>query len=135
MIYLLDTNAFSDLMREHPAVDKRLAETRETDEIIVCTVVRGEILFGLERLETGKRRSELESKAKGLFAVIPCESVSESAADHYARVKLARQRKGLALDENDLWIAACALSLKATLISRDGDFQRIEGLAVEDWSR
>jgi predicted nucleic acid-binding protein len=50
-------------------------------------------------------------------------------------VKIARQRKGLTLDENDLWIAACALALQATLVSRDGDFGQIEGLNVEDWTK
>ena len=135
MTYLLDTNAFSDLMREHPALDKRLDGTSEADEIILCTVVRGEILYGLERLETGKRRSELEIKAGQLFAVMPCVPVSESAAEHYARVKLARQKQGLALDENDLWIAACALSLNATLVTRDGDFRQIDNLTVEDWTK
>ena len=135
MTYLLDTNAFSDLMREHPALDKRLAEMDETEEIVICTVVRGEILYGLERLETGKRRSELESKAQKLFAVIPCKPVSETVADHYARVKLARQKQGLALDENDIWIAACALSIQATLVSRDRDFRQIDGLIVEDWGK
>jgi len=34
------------------------------------------------------------------------------------------------LDENDLWIAATALALDATLVSRDGAFQTIEGLAL-----
>jgi len=30
-------------------------------------------------------------------------------------VKLAQQRRGLSLDENDLWMAATALALGATL--------------------
>ncbi len=37
---------------------------------------------------------------------------------------------GLALDENDLWVAATALSLGATSVSRDRDFAGIEGLTV-----
>ena len=135
MIYLLDTNAFSDLMREHPAFDKRLAGMGEKDAVVLCSVVLGEILFGLERLEISKRRSELETKAGKLFAAIPCEPISEIAANHYAKVKLSRQKKGLALDENDLWIAACALSISATLVSRDGDFRQIDGLKVEDWTK
>ena len=135
MIYLLDTNAFSDLMREHPAFDKRLAGLTENDLITICPVVRGEILFGLEKLETGKRRQELEAKADKIFAVIQCEPIPEAAADHYAKVKIARQKKGLTLDENDLWIAACALATQATLVSRDGDFRQIDGLAVEDWTK
>jgi tRNA(fMet)-specific endonuclease VapC len=100
----------------------------------ICSVVRGEILYGSERLPQGKRRQELESKAARFFTVLPCAAVPEAAGDHYAKVKLARQQKGLTLDENDLWIAATALALGAVLISRDRDFQQIEGLAVEDWT-
>ncbi|MCI0392836.1 MAG: PIN domain-containing protein [Acidobacteria bacterium] len=123
MIFLLDTNAFSDLMRNHPKVDARLANVPATDRAVICSVVRGEIRYGIERLPQGKRRQELEAKASNLFAVIPCEPVPEAAGDHYATVKLNRQLRGLALDENDLWIAATALALGATLVSRDNDFQ------------
>ena len=73
-------------------------------------------------------------KAANLFAVLPCESVPAVAGDYYAKIKLARQQKGLGLDENDLWIAATALALGAVLISRDSDFQQIDGLTVNDWT-
>ena len=59
---------------------------------------------------------------------------SRNAGDHYANIKLTRQRKGLTLDENDLRIAATALALSATLVTRDSDFQKIEELAVNDWT-
>jgi tRNA(fMet)-specific endonuclease VapC len=134
MVYLLDTNAFSDLMRDHSAVDARLASVQSTGQVAICSVVRGEIQYGIQRLPLGKRRRELATKASELFAVIPCEPVPEVAGDHYATVKLSRQQKGLALDENDLWIAATALALGAVLVSRDSDFRQIEGLNVEDWT-
>ena len=133
MLFLLDTNALSDLMREHPKIDARLASLAPADRAVICSVVRGEIRYGIERLPRGKRRQELEIKAAKLFAVLPCESVPEAAGDHYARIKLTRQQKGLTLDENDLWIAATALALEAVLISHDGDFQQIDGLTVNDW--
>jgi predicted nucleic acid-binding protein len=135
MTCLLDTTALSDLMRENPAFDKHLAGLGETDLIAICPVVRGEIQFGLEKLEPGRRRLKLETKAKQLFSVIHCEPIASAAADHYAKVKVARQKKGLTLDENDLWIAACAPASQATLVSRDGDFRQIDGLAVEDWTK
>ncbi len=134
MIFLLDTNAFSDLMRDHPKVDARLTSLAATDQVVICAVVRGEIRYGIERLPKSKRRQALEAKAATLFAVIPCEPVPEAAGDHYASVKLSRQQKGLMLDENDLWIAATALALGAVLVSRDSDFQQISGLTVEDWT-
>ncbi len=120
-------------MREHPQLDARLADTSPTDRVVICSVVRGEIRYGIERLPQGTRRQELAAKAAKLFAVLPCEPVPEKAGDHYATIKLARQQKGLTLDENDLWIAATALSLGAVLISRDRDFQQIDGLTVHGW--
>jgi len=86
--------------------------------------------FGIARLAGGKRRIDLEAKARQLFGALSCEPVSEAAADYYAAVKIARQRSGLTLDENDLWVAATALALDATLVSRDSDFGRIDGLSV-----
>ena len=93
-----------------------------------------EILYGLGRLAPGQRRQELETKAVALFARIPGEPMRESAGDHYANVKLARQKQGLAWDENDLWIAATALAVGATLVSRDPDFRPIAGLNAADWT-
>jgi predicted nucleic acid-binding protein len=65
---------------------------------------------------------------------LPCEPVIAAAADRYANVKASQQRRGLPLDENDLWIAATAIAMNATLVSRDSDFQAIEGLALVELS-
>jgi len=121
-------------MREHPKVDAHLASASPAERVMICSVVRGEIRYGIERLPQGRRRQELEAKATKLFAILPCQPVPEAAGDHYATVKLTRERRGLALDENNLWIAATALALGAVLISRDSDFQQIDGLTVEDWT-
>jgi predicted nucleic acid-binding protein len=128
--YLLDTNAVSDLMRATARLEGWMATLQENDRVVTCTVVRGEILFGIARLDESKRRTDLEEKARRLFAVLPCEPVPERAADFYARIKVIRQRSGLPLDENDLWVAATALAMEATLVSRDSDFAGIDGLSV-----
>lgn len=67
MIFLLDTNAFSDLMSENPQMGIHLANAAISDQVIICSIVRGEILYGIERLSLGKRRSELAKKADNLF--------------------------------------------------------------------
>ena len=77
-----------------------------------------------------RRRAELEAEGRQFLAAIVCEPVPERAADYYAAVKLAHQQRGLAWDENDLWVAATALALGATLVSRDSDFAGIDGLSV-----
>jgi tRNA(fMet)-specific endonuclease VapC len=72
--------------------------------------------------------------AAAVFNSLVCESVPVAAADEYARVKAAQQRLGLAVDENDLWIAGTALASGATIVTRDKDFSRIPGLVLEDWT-
>ncbi len=130
MIYLLDTNAISDLMRTSSGIADWMARLIPNDRVVTSTIVRGEVLFGILRLPMGQRRRELEQASQRLFAALRCEPVPENAAEHYAAVKLSRQKRGLALDENDLWIAATALALGATLVSHDGDFAGIAGLSV-----
>jgi predicted nucleic acid-binding protein len=130
VIYLLDTNAVSALMRADPRMASWLSSIGSDDRVVICTITRGEVLFGLERLAQGRRRTELETKAGKLFAILPCEPLPPNAGDRYANVKVSQQRRGLPLDENELWIAATALAMEATLVSRDSDFQAVEGLAV-----
>jgi tRNA(fMet)-specific endonuclease VapC len=130
VIYLLDTNAISALMRAEPRMASWLSSIGADDRVAICTITRGGILLGPERLAPGRRRAELEEKAENLFAALPCEPIPPSAGDRYAAVKASQQRRGLPLDENDLRIAATALVLDATLVSRDGDFQAIAGLSL-----
>jgi tRNA(fMet)-specific endonuclease VapC len=121
-------------MRKHPGLLSRLSALAPTDRVAISPTVRGEIRYGIEQLAPSRRKQDLEKQATPLFATITCETISASAADHYARIKITRQRKGLTLDENDLWIAATALTMGATLVTRDSDFEEIEGLSVQNWT-
>ncbi|MGH9846742.1 MAG: PIN domain-containing protein [Blastocatellia bacterium] len=40
----------------------------------------------------------------------------------------------MSLDDNDLWLAAMAMAIKATLVTRDKDFYSLSGLHSVDWS-
>lgn len=134
MLFLLDTNAVSDFMNENPRLATKLAGVSPSDRVITCVVVRGEVLFGIERLPAGRRRDLLRAKADKAFAGMPCEAVPEAASDHYARLKVRCKQAGVALDENDFWIAATAIVLGAVLVTRDADFGRVNGPTTEDWT-
>ena len=134
--YLLETTTCSYLMANHAQVKNRLTSVQVTDYLFTCPIVRGEILFGIERLASGRKRQSLENQAKNLFAGLVCDPIPEKAGDFYARIKRAAQKQGTSLDECDLWIAATALALGAVLVTSDGDFHRVQGLfglQLEDW--
>jgi predicted nucleic acid-binding protein len=115
-------------------VQARLAAVQATsDRVIICPIVRGEIIYGISRLPDGKKRRELSARSAQFFAMIPCEPIAPDAADQYARIKLESQQSGHAIGDNDLWIAATTLTLNAVFVTRDNDFRHIAGLIVEDW--
>jgi len=93
-------------MANNPRVKAHFASLKATDYVFTCTIVRGEILYGIERLPTGRRRRSLENQAANLFSVLPCQAIPEEAANHYGRIKRQAEQQGTPLDENDLWIAA-----------------------------
>ena len=133
--YLLDTNAFSALMDEHPKMLARSAKLSTADRVLICAIVRGEIRYGLERMPPGRRQRDFSAKAADLFARTPCVDISETMSDIYGRIKRECERQGTALTENDLWIAACALNLQAVLVTSDSDFENVAGLSCEDWTQ
>ena len=132
--YLLDTSIFSLMVKENLRVKTHVASLSAADRLVVCTIVRCEVLYGLELIAQGKRRRDLETKVGELFATIPCEPIPEAAGNQYARIKRETERKGTRVDENDLWIAATASTMNAVLVTTDSDFQRVSGLRSENWA-
>jgi tRNA(fMet)-specific endonuclease VapC len=77
----------------------------------------------------------LEAKAAVVFAALPVEPITPAAGDIYGTIRRSVELKGQNSADNDLWIAAAALSLGATLVSNDQGFSHVPGLVVEDWTK
>jgi tRNA(fMet)-specific endonuclease VapC len=134
MLYLFDTNALSDYMASHATLLARVATLTGADEAVTCTIVRGEVLFGIQRLPSSLRRTQLEAAASRAFQGFRCLEIPEPASDVYARLKVTCEQTGIAINDNDLWIAATAVITGAVLITRDKDFSRLPSLSLEDWT-
>lgn len=58
-----------------------------------------------------------------------------NAARRFARIRDELERAGQVIGGNDLMIAAIALVHGLTVVTHDcGEFERVPGLQVEDWS-
>src|SRR5262245_38270734 len=132
-LYLLDTNAISDVMSDHPKVVSRIASF--AGRVAGSVVAWGEIVDGLARMPAGKRRTRLEGKASLVFALLSWQVVTVPIAEVYGDLKAVLFRHGLNLGDNDLWIAATALGLGMILVTRDLDFHYVPGLLIEDWTQ
>ena len=134
MIYVLDTNAVSALMKGNPAVVDRLAATTPAEVAIPQPVV-AEIAFGIERLPRSKRRTSLQARFDLVSAELPRAEWTDAVSQMFGRVKATLERRGTRIEEFDAAIAAHALVLDATLVTAELDHMvRVPGLRVEDWS-
>ena len=131
-MYLLDTNAVSSMLR-FPAgpVGGRVMQL-DDDDIATSSIVMAEVRFGLAKHPSERLGRQLAIVLERL-RVLPFEA---GADEHYGRLRADLERRGLPIGANDLFIAAHALSLEATLVTDNvREFSRVEGLAVENWLR
>lgn len=125
MKVLLDTNAYTALFRGHEGVAARV---RRSTDVLLSTVVAGELLFGFRngtRFESN--REELEEFLASPYVTLL--TVTLVTADRFGRIASSLRRKGRPLPTNDIWIAAHAMESGADLLSFDRHFEHVEGLA------
>lgn len=125
MRLVLDTNAYSALMRGHQAI---AALVRRSEAVLVPAVVAGELLYGFR---LGDRFEENAARLQAFLAMSAVEllPVSLTTADRFGRIAAALRRKGSPIPTNDIWIAAQAMEVGADLLSSDSHFGVIDGLA------
>lgn len=128
--YLLDTDILSDLIR---APQGRIAAAiTAAGEDTVCTsiVVAAELRYGGRKSGSRLLRERIDLILSAID-VLPFEIPAE---DHYARIRHDLTRRGALIGPNDLLIAAHALALDLTLVTRNRrEFGRVGGLRVENW--
>ncbi len=133
MIYALDTSIVSALMRSEEAVTRRLLTTPRESVVLPQPVV-AEIVYGIALLPASRRRRELEAALATLLGDIRRASWTDEVSREFGRVKAELDQRGERVDDFDVAIAAHALALGATVVTRNlRHFTRIRRLEVEDW--
>jgi predicted nucleic acid-binding protein len=132
-VIVLDTNVVSEMMKAQPddSVAGWIAEQAEAS-LYVTSITQAEILYGIQRLGAGKRRSALEAAAEGTFSedfAGRILSFGADAAHAYARIAAQRERAGRPISQFDAQIAAISLVARATLATRD--FSGYEGCGIK----
>lgn len=124
MKVLLDTNAYSALLRGHPEVSRLV---RDSTQMLFSTVVLGELLFGFRngsRYEAnlGELRRFLDNNHA---RVLP---VTWETSERFGQISAELRRSGTPIPVNDVWIAAHSIQNSAVLLSFDRHFNAISGL-------
>jgi tRNA(fMet)-specific endonuclease VapC len=113
-----------------PAVRTRLLAI-PFEEMAVCSIVKAEMFYGAMRSNNPPRTLERQKSFLDQFASLP---FSDETAVIFGRIRAHLVSIGTPIGAYDLQIAAIALANDLTLVTHNtGEFERVEGLQIEDW--
>lgn len=130
-LFLLDTNAMSDLMKNPAGAVARAIEDRLDSEIATSLIVAAELRYGAARKTSPRLRAAVET----LLRLVPVASLEPPFDAVYGDLRASLESTGIVLSPHDLLIAAHAMTLHATIVTDDQVFIRVPGLSVENWLR
>jgi predicted nucleic acid-binding protein len=113
-------------------------DAQEPQAIATTTITQAEMLYGIEVLPSGKRRTNLAAGSERMFTqlfsgrILPFD---EEAARMYAKIMAGREALGRPISQSDAMIAAIARSRDATVATRNTkDFEHCGIRIVNPWT-
>ena len=128
---IFDSSALISLERNLQSVEK-IITGKEEEPYGISVITLSELLHGVHRTDSEKRRLEREAFVERVIELFPAYPFDLNAARIYARIWANLVKKGIALGSHDLIIGSTAISLGFSVITADiRDFERIPGLKIE----
>ena len=127
---MLDTNIVSELARNPQGViSTRIAEVGP-DSICVSIITAAELRYGCAKKGSPRLLAQIEA----ILESVQVLALDVPADTEYGGIRAELESAGKPIGPNDLFIAAHAYALDATLVTANvGEFSRIRALTVENW--
>lgn len=130
MTLVFDTTALSHFLDEDQAILKVVA-SKEFDQYIIPLATDAEIRFGFMH---GSRQSDNLAKYAHVVQKLSFELAypNQDTSIIYAELAVWAKEHGVALSNNDIWIAAASRQLGGKLLTLDGDFKHLPQISHAD---
>lgn len=130
-MYLLDTCICVDFLRGRQPRAYELLQRSDPKLFKIPAVVAAELAVGAAKSTSPTKTRWTVEQFLAPFEVVPFD---ESCALVYGEIRAQLEREGRAIGQNDLLIAATALTYGAVLVTNNVDeFKRVPGLSLESW--
>lgn len=131
--YLLDTNILLELIKQPQGyAAQKIVSLKNAASCCTSVIAACELRCGACK----KGSHTLTAKVNQLLETIEILPLGQEVELHYARLRVALEHAGTPIGSNDLLIASQASALGLTIITGNvKEFDRIPGLAVENWLR
>jgi tRNA(fMet)-specific endonuclease VapC len=128
--YLLDTNIVIYVLKRRPVEVLKIFNTNAS-RMAISSITLSELMYGAEKSPNVDKNLEAIEEFISHLEVLP---YGPKASQHYGQIKAALERKGEIIGENDIHIAAHAISQGLILVTNNlREFKRVTNLALENW--
>lgn len=130
---IFDTSVLISFERGLINVDD-LVEGRSKEPFGISVITVSELLHGVHRAESQKRRLKREAFVEKIIETFPIYPFDLNASRIYARLWATLAKKGITIGAHDLMIASTAISLGFSVLTFNvREFKKIKGLKLEIW--
>ena len=131
--YLLDTNICIYIAKHNPPEVRARFVRHRAEALAMSVVTYGELRYGAEKSQA---RELALQKLDQLVTAIRVAQITDEVGRHYGEIRLALEKSGRLIGNNDLWIAAHARAEAWILVTNnEREFARVPGLKVENWAK
>jgi tRNA(fMet)-specific endonuclease VapC len=131
--FLLDTNICIYIRQKRPEDVMQRFLGLDPGEAVISVITFGELLFGAAK---SAHRSAALERLRELVHLLPAMALPETAAETYGRIRADLEARGEKIGNNDLWIAAHAVTAGLTLVTNSArEFRRVRGLKIQNWAK
>jgi tRNA(fMet)-specific endonuclease VapC len=128
--YLLDTNIVIYVLKRRPIEVLKIFNTNAS-RMAVSSITLSELIYGAEKSSNIDRNLEAIEEFISHLEVLPYDA---KASQHYGQIKASLEKRGEIIGENDIHIAAHAISQGLILVTNNlHEFKRVANLALENW--
>jgi tRNA(fMet)-specific endonuclease VapC len=128
--YLLDTDICVYWLKKDDRIEKN-AISVGLENIAISFMTLSELYYGAYKSQHVK---ENLAAVRLLTAKLSVVESSDQVCTRFGNLKVFLERQGAIIDDADLFVAACALTTEATLVTNNTrHFKRIEELRLQNW--
>ncbi len=128
--FLLDTNIVIYVLKKRPLEVLKIFNANAS-RMAISSITLSELIYGAEKSENIAKNLEAIEDFVSHLEVLPYDA---RASQHYGQIKAVLEKKGKIIGENDIHIAAYAISQGLILVTNNlKEFKRVPNLALENW--
>ena len=130
---LIDTSIFVESERGRLDLDHHIRSS-EDQKFFMSVITASELLHGLFRA-TERFRDKRASSIQHWIDRLSILDIDLEIARQHARLSVDLRAKGKLIGVHDQWLAATCLTFGLAMVTANTrDFERVQGLRVENWA-